>query len=133
MKTKIKVEKEIEIASVRIRVPVSYDEEDIPNDFPLRKGDVWCAEININTGQIRGWPRGRSGELSMKVCDEGTYSLLDKCGGEIAKIVDDYVPHGVVPGQYGDYIILNIDTEGVVTNWPKRPDVSKFFGENHID
>lgn len=130
MKATIKVEKEIEIDSIRVSLPVRYEEEDIPNNFPLRKGDMWCAQIDLDTGAIRGWPKGQSGELSMKVCDEGTYTLLDKCGGAVSCIEQNYVPHGVVPGKYGDYVELIINADGIITNWPKRPAVSCFFEQD---
>lgn len=127
MKFKVKRLVEIDIRYVSIDVAVRYGEENIPNDFPLRAGDVWKAIIDIDTGQIHDWPIGQSGELSMKVCDQGTYQLLDENMILIAAIEEDYVPHGVVPGRYGDYIELNIDANGRITNWPKRVDVSEFF------
>lgn len=117
----------IDITHIFIYVPVRYEEEDIPNNFPLRIGDVWAARVNIDTGKIDGWPQGKSGNLHMKVCDEGSYRLIDKYNGLVASIEQDYVPHGVVPGEGGDYIDLQIDTNGVITNWPKHPDVTAFF------
>lgn len=104
-----------------------YEEEDIPNDFPLRTGDIWEAKINIDSGKIDGWPNGRSGQFSMKVCDEGTYELLSCDGEKIASLVNEYVPCDAIPGSYGDYVEMNIDETGVVTNWHKKPDVSAFF------
>jgi hypothetical protein len=127
MKTKVKVEQTIQIDYIRIEVPVRYDDEDIPYDFPLRENDTWHALINIDTGEVIGWPKGKSGDLHMKVCDEGTYTLTDAVGGIIAAIEQNYVPNGVVPGSYGDYIELHINADGIITNWPKHPDVSEFF------
>lgn len=127
MKAKIKVEKEIEIKTVRIAVAVRYDEEDIPNDFPLRNGDMWTADVEIDTGQIQNWPQGRVEHLYMKVCDEGSYTLFGESGERVAELENEYVPRGLVPGQYGDYIDLVIDANGIITNWPKKPDLSEFF------
>lgn len=127
MKFKVKRLVEIDIRYISIDVAVRYGEEDIPNDFPLRVGDAWKAIVDIDTGMIHDWPVGQAGELSMKVCDQGTYQLLDENMILIAFIEDDYVPHGVVPGRYGDYIELNIDATGRIANWPKRVDVSEFF------
>lgn len=121
---------EIDIRYVSINAAVRYGEEDIPNDFPLRVGDVWKAIVDIDTGHIHDWPIGQAGELSMKVCDEGTYELLDADMVQIAAIEEDYVPHGVVPGRYGDYIELNIDETGRITNWPKKIKVDEFFPRN---
>lgn len=130
---KIKVmetkEREIEVSFVRISVPVRYDEEQIPNDFPLRKNDVWDAVIEADTGRILDWPIRPTSHLHLKVVDEGCYYLLDSDKKEIASIEQDYVPHGVVPGSYGDYVELDISETGVVTNWKKRLDASAFFPE----
>lgn len=118
---------EIDIRYVSINVAVRYEDEDIPYDFPLRVGDAWKAIVDIDTGIIHDWPVGQVGELSMKVCDDGTYQLLDENMMLIAFIEEDYVPHGVVPGQYGDYIELTIDATGRITNWPKKVRVDEFF------
>lgn len=127
---KVKIEQEVEISTVNIEVAVRYEEEDIPNDFPLRKGDLWTAKVDIDTGRIQDWPIGKSGRLSMKVCDEGTYTLLDKAGKVIATRAQDYVPNDLIPGEYGDYIDLKIDEQGIITNWPKKPNLSEFFPED---
>ena len=127
MKLIIKKPTEIEIDSVRICVAVRYDDEDMPNDFPLRRGDIWDATVKIDTGEIAGWPKGKTAEIYMKICDEGKYQLLDASGKMIAERVNEYVPHGVVPGKYGDYINLVINADGIITNWPKHPDVDVFF------
>lgn len=127
MKFKVKMPVEIEIAYVRISVPVRYEEEDIPNDFPLRVGDTWSASVDMDTGKIHGWPIGKAGSLEMKVCDEGTYTLYGKDGNLMATREQDYVPHGVVPGEYGDYIKLEINADGIITNWRKAPNIEQFF------
>ena len=117
MKTVVKIEKEIDIKKVKVSVSVRYGEEDIPKDFPLRQGDMWNAEIDIDSGVITGWPEGEAGRLGMKVCDEGTYTLIDSDGNEIITLEQDYVPTSLIPGRYGDYIDLQIDGTGKITNW----------------
>lgn len=126
MKVQVTRHIEVDVKAVIIDIPVRYDEEDIPNDFPLREGDRWKATINVETGQIQDWPQGKSGSFDMKVCDEGTYTLIDQEGNEVAKIDEDYVPNGLVPGSYGDYVELDIDENGIVTNWKDHPDFSEF-------
>ena len=131
MKVKVKVEKEIEVTHIRITLPVRYGTEDILNDFPLRNGEVWQAMVEMDTGRILDWPddpRFQQCHLEMKVVDEGTYILYDYSSDdfeEVAKL-QDYVPHGVVPGEWSDYVYLDID-KGVITNWPKKPDLDAFF------
>jgi len=130
MKTTVKVEKEVDIKFVKVEVAVRYDEEDIPNDFPFRKGDMWVASIDIDKGQVIGWPEGIAGNLSMKVCDEGSYHLYDSEGNCIKSIEQDYVPNNLLPGKYGDYIDLHIESNGVISNWYKNPSFSDFFSED---
>jgi hypothetical protein len=130
MKAKRMIEQEIEVAAVRIEVAVRYEEEDIPNDFPLRKGDMWIGTVEIDTGKVREWPVGKAGNLAMKVTDCGTYTLLAPDESEIAKLENDYCPVGLVP-EGGDYIDLQINEQGIVTNWPKRPDLSAFFNRDN--
>lgn len=113
------------IATVKIELPVQYGDEDMPSNFPHRYKDLWCVAINADTGQIRNWPAGVEHKLHMKVTDGGTYTLLDDDGAEISHIEQDYVPHGVIPGDYGDYVILDIGPDGVIRNWPKKFDLSR--------
>lgn len=125
MKIKVMKEVEIEPAFIRVELAVRYDEEDIPNDFPLRKGDMWNATITA-AGKIIEWPTGQTGELAMKVCDEGSYYLLDADKKELAKKEQEYVPC-CIPGSYGDYVDFTIDANGVIANW------SKFWTERNIN
>lgn len=127
MKIEIPTTKTVDIRRILIKLPVDYGEEDIPNNFPLRVGDKWVATVDVDTGQIAGWPQGKLGYLHMKVCDGGSYTLFDERGNTVADTKEGYVPHGVVPGEYGDYVILEINEDGIITNWPKKPDFSEFF------
>ena len=113
---------------MQIVAPVNYGEEDIPNDFPCRTGDVWEVIVDVETRKILEWP-GPAAEVSMKVCDQGSYYLLDRDRNEVASIEEDYVPNDVVPGEHGDYIEMHIDADGTVTNWPGSPDFSQFFAD----
>lgn len=120
---------EIEVAFIELILPVRYDEEDIPNDFPLRKGDLWTATVRIDTGVIENWPEGVCHELHMKVVDGGVYILRDNDRKEIARR-QDYVPD-IVPGSYGDYVELNIGHDGRILNWGKgEMRVADFFNED---
>ena len=133
MKAFVMVEKEVEISEVVIDISPRYigdsEDDDMPTDFPLLNDNKnnWVARVNIDTGVIANWPQGDARKMHVKVCDAGTYRLMDENFNEIAAIVNDYVPHGVVPGSYGDYVELTIDEAGRITNWPRRPDVSAFF------
>jgi hypothetical protein len=129
MKATIKVKKEVEITMVKVDIPVRYDEEDIPNDFPLREGDIWSAIINIDEGRVLDWPKGQTGHLAMKVCDGGSYFLLDKEGNTVLSIEQNYVPNELLPGEYGDYIDLHIGENGLISNWYSQPSISDFVND----
>lgn len=135
MKASIKVKQDVEIKFVVIDIEPRYigdsEDDDMPSDFPLlnETKTQWRAKVDIDTGVIEGWPHGDAREMFVKVCDAGIYTLLDASGNELA-LLDRYVPHGVVPGEYGDYVSLKIDESGRITNWPKNPDVSEFFSDD---
>ncbi len=97
----------------------------MPNDFFGRNGDMWRVVVNADTGQIVGW-NGKGKRVYMKVVDQGTYELLDGSGTVIASVNQDYVPH-CIPNDYSDYLNFDIDSNGIITNWPKRfVDISEF-------
>lgn len=133
IKTIINVKKEIEIRTLVIKIqPRSVGDsvgDDMPPDCPFLSEDKtsWEAYIDIDTGNIHGWPKGEERHLDIKVCDTGIYRLLDSDNNTIASLVYSHVPHGVIPGEYCAYIELDIDENGIITNWPKKPDVSEFF------
>lgn len=117
---------EMEVDAVRLVLPMRYDDEDMPFEYPFRKDDVWDVIVDMDTGQIRDWPGGHALELYSKVCDTGSYYLMH--GNEVvAKIEEDYVPNELVPGEYGDYVDLQIDETGKITNWKKKPKLGSFF------
>jgi hypothetical protein len=130
MKATIKVEKEVEIKYVKVQVAVRYEEEDIANDFPLRSGDMWNAIIDIDNGIVMDWPKGEKGNLEMKICDEGSYYLLDENYETILSIEQDYVPNKLLPGSYGDYLKLHIGENGVISNWYSKPSIEDFLFED---
>jgi len=121
------IQREVDVATIEVILPVRYDDEDIPYDAPMRKGEIWQAEIDVATGEVYDWPRGKTLDMYMKVNDSGTYTLHDGSGDTIAKR-QDYVPHGIIPGEYGDYVDLKINEVGKITNWPKNIDLSGFEG-----
>lgn len=105
-------------------------EEVSPNGchVPFKKGDLWCPVIRIDDGNVVDWPKGVNAQVHFKVCDAGNYFLLNKAGKVIASRMDNYVPDGLCHGSkgYGDYIILNIDAEGMIQNYKNEIDTDEF-------
>jgi hypothetical protein len=132
MKAIITVKKEVDIKFVKVDVAVRYDEEDIPNDFPFRKGDMWSATIDIDAGKVLDWPKGQKGNLKMKICDQGSYYLLDVDGNILLSRENDYVPNELLPpyNGCGDYLELHIDENGTITNWYSKPSIENFILDN---
>ena len=126
MKQKVMIETEIEATVIVMDLAVRYGEEDIPNDFPGREGDMLTMHVDIDTGEIHHWPGGMDAEIYMKVCDQGMYEIFSPDGKPLKRLEGEYVPHGLVPGEYGDYVDFKIKG-GVITNWPKKPSLKDFY------
>jgi hypothetical protein len=52
----------------------------------------------------------------MKVCDEGLYEVRDPSGKALLVIKGDYVPHCLIPGEYDDYVEMDISSTGTILN-----------------
>jgi hypothetical protein len=135
MKATIKIEKEVDIKTVLVNAHVRYWEDASINGVadedgtltPCREGDLWCPEIDIDTGVILNWPKGTTADIHFKVCDGGSYYLKDAEGNIVLKREDDYVPNQLIPGSYGDYIEMTIDVNGKIADW--TPSLDDFIDE----
>lgn len=124
MQIKVKRECYVNVRFIAIDVPVDDDDE-LPEDLPFRSGDRWYPVIDVDAGRITAWT-GLAISVNLKPRDSGTYRLIDDHGETIATIDEDYVPNAAIPGSYGDYIELEIEADGKITNW-KRPSFKEFF------
>ena len=122
MKAKFTVTKEFDVEYLFVEAGVRYWEDGVINgvedkdgNIPCRDGDCWKPLININTGKIINWTQGVRANIHYKVCDNGTYKLLD-ANMELIKKIRDYVPKMLSPKEegWGDYIIMDIDTDGQI-------------------
>ena len=95
-----------------------YDEENKQFDFTV------C----LDSAGICGWNYNSDFRLRAKICDSGTYILLDELKKPLLQI-DGYVPDGVIPPMehnWGDYVDFYISSNGKVVNWPDSPDLMVF-------
>jgi hypothetical protein len=127
----VEVKQKVEVISLHARCGVRYWEDGTVNGvedtdgtlIPFRDGDYWDLLIDIETGKVFGWPDGTTADVHYKVCDDGSYSLLDRNGTSIKRF-DGYVPRTLCPGGqgYGDYVVLKIDGAGMIEGWTFLPD-----------
>ena len=126
------IEQEVEVKTVLIDISPRYigddEDDDMPTTTPMLNNSKtsWVAFVDIDTGQIENWPQGTACQFSVKVCDAGEYTLFDDKGCVIAK-KEGCVPNKLIPGEYGDYVDLEINEEGIITNWPKEPSIDEFI------
>ena len=76
------------------------------NKYPLVSKGMWSAMINLKTHKLLNWKQ-EYGSLyfQAKVCDSGTYFLLDKDKKVICRIADSgFRKNRVLPEQTGIYI-----------------------------
>jgi hypothetical protein len=75
--------------------------------------------INIETRSIEGWNGPcRPCNLFEKLVDTGIYTLYGAKGNILSRM-QRYVPNKILPPEngYGDYLELDIDEDGIITNW----------------
>lgn len=136
MKIEIKVIKEVDVKTLHVKAGVRYWEDSTVNDaydtefgdnIPCKKDSLWAPIIDIDTGIITNWQKGKTASIHYKVCDAGVYIVKDIEGNEVAK-KDGYVPSILQPGGngYGDYIIMAIDEKGEIEDWDKN-EINEFF------
>lgn len=111
---------------IEIDILIRYD-DDVAADFPGRNGKRIRLLLDLDERKVADWPAGRVEGLHLKVCDEGTYRLLDADRAELA-VRQSYVPAPMPNDHYGDYVILDIDgTWSVGGWWPDADDVAEAF------
>lgn len=83
----------------------------------------WRPIIDIKEGIIVNWRKGTTAHAFYKICDDGTYSLLD-ADKKILYEVDSYVPDILAIGDsgFGDYIDMVIDEDGKINGWTCNED-----------
>lgn len=138
MKIKIKTIKEVEVKYLKVDAGVRYwddatinGKEDTNGDLtPLRAGNRWVIVIDVETGIIKNWPKGTIADVHFKVCDDGIYHLIDENWNTII-IKEGYVPKilDLYRDSYGDYIIMKIDSTGMIKGWENDASLNDFEEE----
>ena len=124
MKANIQIQKTVEAKTLHASLRVRYWEdaevdgvEDVDGTLiPCRNGDRWEIDIDIDSGVILNWEKGKTAKIHYKVCDEGDYAIYDD-SGELIYSFDGYVPTSFSNEGYGDYVIFDIDSDGKISPW----------------
>ena len=138
MKVKIKIEKEFEIKTLIVKAKVRYWEDSEINgerdteegeNIPCKIGQLWSPVIDIETGKILNWEKGKIADIHYKVCDLCGWELADESGDIILSEKDGYVPSTLCPKEdgFGDYIIMDINEDGIIKDW--EFEISDFLNE----
>lgn len=79
----------------------------------------WQFDIDLETGKIVDWPNGTTADIFYKVCDDGTYAILDE-NKNILEERNCYVPDilSFAENNFGDYIEFNVKSDGTIENFP---------------
>src|SRR5690606_13433944 len=100
MKATIKISKEVELKIIEVKAGVWYwdgasvnDVEDTDGDLiPCREGDLWCPIIDIDSGVITNWEKGKRAYVHYKVADQFGYDIKDDKGEIVLSERGVYVP-----------------------------------------
>jgi hypothetical protein len=133
MKAIVKIKKEVTLTTMEVVAEVRYWEDTEVNgaedaesgdNIPCKEGNLWCPVIDIETGTITNWEKGKTADVHYKVCDCCSWTIKSD-EGCVSNVEGDYVPEILYPKGhgYGDYIIMDIDENGVIRDWDK----SKIF------
>jgi len=128
MKINLLTRMEVEVKTLKVKAEVRCWEDSIVNELedsengdniPCKVGDLWCPEIDIDSGIITNWEAGKTAEIHYKVCDGCGWELLDDKGEVVLSEDDGYVPDTLCPKEsgYGDYIIMDIASHGKIQDW----------------
>ena len=139
MKHTIKIEKEVDFKEIVLKAGVRYWEDTEVNgepdtlegeNIPCKHLSLWMPHIEIETGRIINWTQGVTAVVHYKVVDCCSWDLKDETGEVIISVENEYVPSSLCPKEsgYGDYIIMDIDENGMIQDWDC--DIEDFIIEN---
>lgn len=131
MKVTLNLPQEFDAKYLQVKAHVRYwedaevngqDDTEEGDNIPCKVGEDWCPRINIDSGVIENWEKGKIADIHYKVCDECSFDIIDDKGESIFKQVDEYVPSILCPKEpgYGDYIIMDISEDGTIQDWNKH-------------
>lgn len=85
-------------------------------------------KVDLFERKVIDWDYNDYLRMWAKVCDSGTYTLLDADMNPLWQI-NGYVPNAMIPPYgdgFGDYLELAIEHDGSLPHWQSVPDFSDF-------
>lgn len=85
--------------------------------------------VDLKERKVVNWDYDDYIRMWAKVCDSGTYTLLDANMKPLWQI-NGYVPNAMIPpyeNGFGDYLELAIEHDGSLPHWQSIPDFSDFM------
>lgn len=140
MKIQMREITEYEAKSLKVNANIRYWEdirlngEEKGNEdgagVPCKNGESWCPIIDIDSGIIVNWVLGVTADIHAKVCDDGSYSVLNSDGEILYSEENCYVPDILDTSDkgYGDYIIMKVDETGKIADWNPAK-IQSFIGD----
>lgn len=138
-KIKKKVKIEVDLKTLHIRAGVRYWEDATVNGEEDTNGSLipcrddasedWLPVIELETGKISNWEKGTTADIHYKVCDDGDYYLMSENETKHELSKSGYVPDclSINDNGYGDYIIMQVDSEGLIKDWKfTKEDLKEF-------
>ena len=149
MEIKVKTIQNINVDEIRINARIRYPEDAATsldgenwtsedNDKPImpclvnENGDwFWKINIDVESGKITNWQKGIFADIYYKVCDEFECDLYSN--GLHVMHYGGYVPMfmAIEDTGYGDYIYINIDSDGQIIDWSFDQDNFDELTENN--
>ena len=126
MEIELTVTKKFEVKYLQAEVGARYWEDATVNGvedtngtlIPCRDGEYWKPLIELETGKIINWDAGTTAKVHYKSCDDNLFIALDADKKEVKKI-NSYVINMMCPFAegFGDYVIMNINEDGIIENF----------------
>lgn len=146
--TSTKLKSKLEQAARFLHISIPYDKDDeyglisfddglmteleCEKDFvpPMLNVETQRLEVTVDLFErkVIDWDYNDYLRMWAKVCDSGTYTLLDADMKPLWQI-NGYVPNDMIPPYedgFGDYLELAIEHDGSLSHWQSVPDFSDF-------
>jgi hypothetical protein len=131
---------------LKIEANPRYLEDTYLNEKEDEKGEICIYDnttgmldfiIDMVEGKILGWDNTQEAKIHYKIVDEGKYYLIEYIAQYMYVIRKEYYSCYVVDELlvindkgYGDYMIMEVDKDGYIKNYPSYDMLIDFLNDN---